>query len=252
MTEQLHWFFSYQVPAEQRFVPFQSAHFAYMIVGVFAIAGLAVLVNKSNRYRADVIIRCCAVGLFAFYFLRSYMFYRYYANFHFLDLLPIHLCIVSGFVLPITVFLKNRLMWNLSYSVLMPGALVAIITPESTLSYYHAYGWMPMVFFVWHLLVVAIPVMQVASGELVPDIREFPKVLLILCVYAIFVYILNKQLDTNFLYLNGAARGTLLEVFEKWLGNPGYIIPMALLVFFVCFMMFVPWYLKGKKNRKYN
>ncbi|MCL2718623.1 MAG: YwaF family protein [Lachnospiraceae bacterium] len=249
MAEQLHWFLSHSVPVEQRFAPFKTAHFVYMIAGVIIITGLAIFINKSNQYRADLVIRCLAVSLFVFYFLRAYMFYRYYANFHFLDLVPLHLCIISGFVLPVTVFMKNKLMWNLSYSVLMPGALVAIITPENTLNFYHAYGWMPMVFFVWHLLVVAIPVMQVASGELVPDIKEFPKVLMILCGYALFVYIMNKQLNTNYLYLNGAARGTVLEVFQDWLGNPGYIIPMALLVFLVCFMMFVPWYLKGKKTK---
>ena len=248
MNEQLHWFFSYNVPLEQRFAPFHSAHFVYIIVGILAIIGLAIFINKSNQYRAQFVIRVCAMGLFIFYFLRAYMFYRYYANFHFLDLVPLHLCIISGFVLPVTVFLKNKLMWNLSYSVLMPGALVAIITPENTLNYYHAYGWMPMIFFIWHLLVVAIPIMQIASGELIPDIREFPKVLLILCGYAIFVYVLNKQLGTNYLYLNGPARGTALEIFYNWFGNPGYIIPLALLVFLICFMMFVPWYLKSKKK----
>ena len=246
--EQLHWFLSYNIPIEQRFAPFKSAHFVYMIAGLVIIALLAFIVRRANQYRAELIIRSLAISLFLFYFLRAYMFYRYFANFHFLDIVPLHLCIVSAFVLPVTVFIKNKLMWNFSYSVLMPGALMAIITPEDTLNFYHSYGWMPMVFFVWHILVVAIPIMQLASGELVPDIKEYPKVLAILCGYALFVYILNKQLNTNYLYLNRAARGTLLEVFEDWLGNPGYIIPMALLVFLVCFLMFLPWYFKTRKK----
>jgi hypothetical integral membrane protein (TIGR02206 family) len=248
MTE--HWFISDNIPAEQRFGVFSSSHFIYMIVGALVIIGLAIFINKSNQYRAELIIRICAVSLFVFYFLRAYMFYRYFANFSFLDIVPLHLCIVSGFVLPATVFLKNKLMWNLAYGVLMPGAIVAIVTPEIVLSYYHAFGWMPLVFFVWHLLVVAIPIFQVASSELVPDIRKYPQILLILCVYALLIFILNKQLGTNYLYLNGAARGTVLEIFHDWLGNPGYIIPMALLTFFVSFMMFVPWYAKERKKAK--
>ncbi|MCL2253171.1 MAG: TIGR02206 family membrane protein [Lachnospiraceae bacterium] len=249
MAERYNWFFTHNVPIEQRFAAFGTAHFIYMIFGVIAIVGLVFIVKRSNQYRGERIIKGIAIGLFIFYFLRAYMFYRYYANFNFLDLLPLHLCIISGFILPLTVFMKNKLMWNLSYAVLMPGAVIAIITPEDTLNYYHSFGWMPLVFFVWHFIVVAIPILKVASGEFRPDIREYPKVLMILCGYAIFIFILNKQLNTNYLYLNGAARGTLLEVFEKWLGNPGYIIPMALLVFFVSFMMYVPWrYVKNKSK----
>jgi hypothetical integral membrane protein (TIGR02206 family) len=248
MTE--HWFFTSNIPIEQRFAAFTWPHFIYMIVGAAVITGVAIFINKSNKYRAELIIRICAISLFAFYFLRAYMFYRYFSNFSFLDIVPLHLCIISGFVLPVTVFLKNKLMWNLSYAVLMPGAIVAIITPENVLDYYHAYGWMPLVFFVWHLLVVAIPIFQVASGELLPDIRKYPQILLILCAYALFVYILNGQLGTNYLYLNNPARGTVLEVFENWFGNPGYVIPMVLLVFFVSFMMFVPWYVKERKKVK--
>jgi uncharacterized membrane protein YwaF len=178
------------------------------------------------------------------------MFYRYYSNFHFLDIAPLHLCIISGFVLPVTVFLKNKLLWNFSYGVLMPGALVAIIMPENILSWYHAFGWMPLVFYIWHFLVVAIPIMQVASGELYPDIRKYPQVLLIICTYALGIFILNKQLGTNYLYLNAPARGTVLELFAEWLGNPGYLIPLVLSVFFVSFMMFVPWYFKERKKNK--
>ena len=248
MNNELHWFLSYHIPEEQRFAPFDTAHFVYLFGGIFLIIALALIVRKVDKKRAELIIRISAVGLLLFYFVRAYLFANYFWNYHFLDLVPLHLCIVSGFVLPLTVFTKNKLLWNLSYSVLMPGAFVAIITPENTLNFYHAYGWMPLVFFLWHVLVVAIPVMQVASGELIPDMKTFPKVLLVLAGYAVFVYIFNRQMNTNFLYLNRAARGTALEVFENWLGNPGYLIPMVLLVVFVCFLMFVPWYLMERRR----
>lgn len=248
MAEQVHWFLSYNVPLEQRFRAFQTAHFIYMIAGTTAIIAAALIIRKYNQHRTQQIIKGCAIFLFIFYFLRAYMFYRYFANFHFLDLLPLHLCIISAFVIPLTVILKNKLMWSLAYSVLMPGAIIAIVTPEMTLNRYHAFGWMPLIFFIWHFLVAAIPIMQVASGDYKPNIRDYPKVLLILCGYAIFIFVLNKQLNTNYLYLNYAARGTVLEIFDKWLGNPGYIIPLAVLVFLVCFLMFLPWYIKEKKD----
>ncbi len=248
MNDNLNWFLSNSVEAKYRFASFSLPHFIYMVLGVAAIAGMAWYVKRCSLERAEKTIKVISIILLVFYFLRAYMFYRYYENFELLDIAPLHLCIISGFVLPATVFTKNKLLWNLSYSVLMPGALVAIITPEVTLTRYHAFGWMPLIFFIWHFLVVMIPILQIASGELIPDIRQFSKVTLLLCGYALFIFILNKRLDTNYLYLNGAAKGTVLEIFENWLGNPGYIIPMAILVLLASFLMFLPWVLKRDKS----
>lgn len=247
-----NWFVSSHVEAEWRFQAFGLPHFLYFIFGILIIAALAFYVRRYGQYRGAAVIRGCSLALFIFYFFRAYMFYQYYESFELLDIAPLHLCIISGFILPITVFTKNRLLWNLSYGVLMPGALAAILTPEVTLSGYHAFGWMPLIFFMWHFLVVLIPVLQLVSGELVPDYRFYPKIVFILALYALFIFILNKQLKTNYLYLNGAAKGTVLELFEGWLGNPGYIIPMALLVLLVSFLMFMPWVKKVSEASQFS
>ncbi len=250
MNDNLNWFLSNNVEAEYRFASFTFSHFIYIILGVAAIVCMAWYVKKCSADRAKKTIKVISIVLLVFYFLRAYMFYRYYENFELLDIAPLHLCIISGFVLPVTVFTRNKLLWNLSYSVLMPGALIAIITPEVTLTRYHAFGWMPLIFFAWHFLVVMIPILQIASGELVPEIRQYPKVTMLLCAYALFIFILNKMLDTNYLYLNGAAKGTVLELFENWLGNPGYIIPMAALVLAASFLMYLPWVKKARQIRE--
>lgn len=242
MKNNLNWFLSDHVEAISRFKNFSPQHFIYMALGIMIIIILAKYVKKCPRYLAERIIKGSSIFLLLFYFLRAYMFYRYFENFELLDIVPLHLCIISGFVLPITVFSKSKLLWNFSYGILMPGAAAAIAMPESTLTFYHAFGWMPLIFFSWHFLVVMIPILQVASRRLLPDLGQYPKVLTLLGAYALLVFILNKVLDTNFLYLNGAARGTVLEVFEQWLGNPGYIIPMALLAAVISFLLFVPWH----------
>ncbi len=243
-----NWFLSNRVEAPVSFASFSWQHYVYFVLGLVAIIVMAWIVKRSEEEKADKIIKIVSIVLFAFYFIRAYMFYKYYENFQLVDILPLHLCIISGFILPITVFSKSRLLWNLSYSILMPGALVAIITPEATLTRYHAFGWMPLVFFVWHFLVVMIPILQIAAGKLIPDVRLYPKIVVLLSVYAVIIFILNKRLDTNYLYLNGAARGTVLEPFQNWLGNPGYILPMAVLVLFVCFLMFLPWIKRQKQK----
>ena len=246
MPEQSHWFVSYTLPEGQRFSSFGTAHFIYMAIGAIALVALALLARKLERPRAGRVIKAGSIVLIVLYVFRAYMYYRYYPGFSFLDILPLHLCILSVIILPVAVYTENAFLGNVSYAVLMPGALFAILTPETVLGYFHAFGWMPLIFYVWHFLVAAIPLMLVSSGKLIPDIRKYPPIILSLSGYALIIYCFNKQLNTNFMFLNKPAKGTIIWLFGEWLGNPGYIILLALLAFFLIFLMFVPWWLRGR------
>ena len=250
MLEQSHWFVSYTLPEEQCFVSFGTAHFIYMAMGVTALVALALLARKLERPLAERVIKAASIVLIVLYVFRAYMYYRYYPGFSFLDILPLHLCILSVLILPAAVYTENAFLGNVSYAVLLPGALMAILTPETVLGYFHAFGWMPLVFYVWHFLVAAIPLMLVSSGKLRPDIRKYPPIILSLSGYALIIYIFNQQLNTNFMFLNKPARGTIIWLFGEWLGNPGYIIALALMAFFIIFLMFAPWWVGGKVRKR--
>ncbi|MDR2546229.1 MAG: TIGR02206 family membrane protein [Lachnospiraceae bacterium] len=249
MIERSHWFFSHQLPVEQRFASFSLPHLYYIIAGIVVVIVLSIIIKRLSREQAMRFIRVGAIGLLAFYFIRSYLFYLLLPNYTYLDIVPLHLCVISGFVIPLAVFSRNKLLLNISYAILMPGAMMAIITPDRPLTLYHPFGWMPLVYFLWHFWVVALPVLLVVSGELVPDIRKYPLSILSLCGYATFVYLFNTKMNTNYLFINRPARGTLLEPLNEIFGNPGYLIPLALITFTVILLMFIPWWIKAKKAK---
>ena len=41
-----------------------------------------------------------------------------------------------------------------------------------------------------------------------------------------------------------------MEPFYKWLGNPGFIAPLLIVLFFVLFMMYLPWIIIDKRAER--
>ena len=99
--------------------------------------------------------------------------------------------------------------------------------------------------FVVHGLIIAYPVMIMSSGEFFPDYKRLPKCFMILINIAIPIYFFNKIFDTNFLFINTPSDGSPLVALETWLGNPGYILGMFVLVFICWGILYTPVLIKN-------
>jgi uncharacterized membrane protein YwaF len=147
--------------------------------------------------------------------------------------------------MPAAVISKNKTVNNYCYSVLLPGAIIAMLTPADMFWDYFYLGWFPLFFFIWHFIIAIIPILSIKAGIYRPDIREFPKMIVISLAYMAIIYPLNKLLNTNFLFINTPSRGSLLETYYGWLGNPGYIVPTFITFAAVVFLMYIPWVVCG-------
>jgi hypothetical integral membrane protein (TIGR02206 family) len=164
--------------------------------------------------------------------------------------LPLHLCSIN-MVLCLWHCIKpceaNK---QLLYGVCLPCAIAAVLLP----------GWARVPAFTtaqaingftFHLLLIAYPLMLLVSGEVRPRMRYLPACLGYIAAIAAVIYPLNKVLDTNFMFLDNAADAFPLTVFEAQLGDPGYILPLALIVIAVDFLVFLPWpFINRKRDAK--
>lgn len=131
--------------------------------------------------------------------------------------LPLHLCSVNLFLIAWRAFRPSRTLDNFLYVACIPGALAALLFPSWTAlpptSLMHIHS------FTFHILLVCYPVMLLAGGDIRPDVKTLPKVLLLLACLAGVAAIVNAILDTNYMYLAEAEKGNPLYWFEKNMGN---------------------------------
>jgi len=92
------------------------------------------------------------------------------------------------------------------------------------------------------------------GGKIKPGARRLPYCFLFLVAISVPIYFFDKRIDANFLFLNWPSPGSPLVWFEKWLGNPGYIlgyIPMAAVVWTTLYLpveLKRRWETKGKRK----
>ena len=238
------------VPDEIKFRTFSFPHFVYIAVIVLAIYFAARYIRKIPQEKAEKIIKVLALSLIVIYFYRFYMFRKYDYKYDFIDNLPFHLCIINQFVIPYAVFRKNRVLLNLSYCIGAPAAAIAILTPSELYKDYFYLSWYAIFFFLLHFLIVLLPILCINAKIFRPDYKLMPKACGVFLGFTAFVYGLNKLLNANFMFINIPEPGTLMEPFYKWLGNPGFIAPLLIVLFFVLFMMYLPWIIIDKRAER--
>ena len=80
--------------------------------------------------------------------------------------------------------------------------------------------------------------MALTSGRLKPDIRQIPKMTVIMYALAVPIYFLNKRWDTNFMFINTPSPGSPLVPLYNIFGD-GYVIAAAVLVVLVWIILFI-------------
>ena len=143
-------------------------------------------------------------------------------------------------------FKKNMLLKEFSYSLSMPSTFAAILTP----------GWFYPFFNIQYLnsalshsLMVLIPILLVWGDGFRPDYRRLPKCFLLLLSFAAIAAYADIKLDTNYMFLCYASPDSPMQIFENWVGYPGYIFMEIGLILVIWTILYLPFIIKGNKQK---
>ena len=163
--------------------------------------------------------------------------------------LPLDLCGLAMFAELLWALRRGRLLGELCYGLFLPGAVMALIFPNWTPL--PAWNLLYLRSFLLHGLLVAQPVLAVAAGDLRPDARNLPKCLGIALALCVPVYAVDKALDQNFFFLNTPSPGSPLELFAAWLGEPGYLLGLPVMLALVWLLLYgVPGLVRSLYRKK--
>jgi len=159
-----------------------------------------------------------------------------------------HLCGMAIYNSLLNAHRPGKIKQELLYSLCMPGTLSALLFPAW--SAYPAISLICIQNFLQHGLLMIYPIMLFSGKNIRPDYRVLPKCLLFLAVISPPIYVFNKVFDTNFLFINYPSPGSPLVLFDKWFGNPGYILGILMLIIVVWAFLYIPIIItnKGKMN----
>lgn len=142
--------------------------------------------------------------------------------------LPLHLCSMSIYLCFFHALTGQPGLGQFLYAFTLPGAVFALLFPDWAGQ--PLFSFITVSSFLLHFLLVLYPLMQVAAGEIRPELRRLPGCIGRMLLLALPVYVLNKLWNTNYMFLNLPPEGSPLALFA-FLGSPGYLlgyIPLAL------------------------
>ncbi len=162
------------------------------------------------------------------------------------EMMPLHMCSINIFVCLWYVIHPNKLAGNILYALCLPGAVIALFSPT----------WLALpitnLFHILsealHILLTLFPVLLLGGGFR-PEPRMLPKVFLCLLGACTVIYPLNKALGTNFFFLNDPDGNIITKVCSSIFGERFYIVGMVIILAVMWVVLYLPWWLKGRKQK---
>lgn len=153
--------------------------------------------------------------------------------------LSLNLCSMAIICSVFLLINKNQTLYEIVYYWGIAGAFQAILTPDLSGFWFPHFRFFQ--FFLAHGILIIVPIYLTLIEGFRPRQCSVLKVFFLTNVYALFVYIINKLLNTNYLYiLHKPISGSLLDYFGPW---PVYIIGLEISAILLFSLVYSPFYI---------
>jgi hypothetical integral membrane protein (TIGR02206 family) len=153
--------------------------------------------------------------------------------------LPFHLCAVAIWLGGVMLVTKNYRIYEFAYLLGLPGALQALITPDAG-----PYGFPHFRFFqaqVSHGAIITSAVYMTTVEGFRPMPSSIVRVLLIGNLYMLIVFLINRAIGSNYMYVNGKPKtASLLDVLPAW---PWYLIHIEVIGAVMALLLYLPFFM---------
>lgn len=237
-------FFDFSIgPEAEGFGLFSAVHGIYLAVAALSALLLCLIYRRLDAEKRRGLRLMIASSALALELLRAVLLMI--SGNYTIGRLPLHLCAMAVYLSFFHALRGGRLTGQFLYAFCMPGALAALLFPDW--SDYPALRFMTVCSFALHILVFCTILMQVAGGDIRPDVKRLPQCLGIMLAIAIPVYVFDILTNTNYLFLNWPSPDSPLELFA-FLGRPGYLLGYIPLIAGVWLILYLPFVLSNKKS----
>ena len=244
----LQYFFSYDadIPAGLAVENFSATHLAWLaVIVLLMIMAILTYRRKSERTRKKL-LRGAALAIVALELVRT-VWLLAVVHYELSRHLPLHLCGVMILVEFLAVFSNKRFFKEFAYAAGLPGAFMALVTPEP--SGYPLWNIQYLQSIVIHALLALVPLCMVVGDGFRPSLRMLPRNLAALIGLTAVCFGMNFLLDSNYMFVRFAPADTPIALFEQWVGWPGYIGLLLATVFAFWLLMYLPWAVSARRKR---
>lgn len=237
--------------------PFNPIFFSLLLLTALLIVLVSLFFRKKTETQKKLfLVVLCAVNIIVFFvykgFLsadREFLVISGIEAFNWFSELPLHLCNINMFLIPIGVVYNKRSILGFSFLTAPLGAFMALIFPDLAFTGYSIALPRVLGYYITHLLIFACGILIASLGFYKPSAKDFPRITLTFLAVAFTAHIINTVLRAtvcpfaNYFYTYGSDI-SILKMFWKFIPIPFlYELPALIILFsymgVICFLFYL-------------
>lgn len=224
------WFYDPDLPFEM----WDQIHLITLLIMLILLVVVYIFRRHFRPYRRTIYISL------AFLFLLSRLsldfWYIYTGHWKLSSSLPLELCSISSFLCALMLLTRHKFLVEVLYFIALSGSLQALVTPEL---YFGFPQYRYLQFFLDHFLLLLSPLLMIWLEDVKIKAFSIIKAWLFLNGLALLVYMLNKLLQANYMYL--MYKPSTPSLMDYLGDHPYYLLSLeviALVLFSVLYLFF--------------
>lgn len=237
----IEYFFAYwpSIPQEKVFHYFDLTHLCAIAVVSILLFWLVNMVRKLSAMRVERILRGAAI-LLPLVEITRIIWVFCAGDTQLVKLLPLHLCGMQIFYIPLAVFTKSLALKEFVCSTSLLGGIAAILSPSGIAETYPFFHFQTLQSITLHMILIFVPLVMIYCQGFHPNIRNMPKVMCFLTATAVPAAVVDYFWGENYMFLLEPPLGTpLVDIFEKY-GHGFYLIVLFLMMCLAIFLTYLP------------
>lgn len=158
--------------------------------------------------------------------------------------LPLYLCRIMAFLIPVLMFVKSQKLFAILYFSILAGTLNAILTPDIDYGFPHWSFWL---YWLLHAGLVLAILFQVFVYKYRPKHSDIWLSFIFLNVYLVLVHSTNYLLESNYSYtMHKPPNPSILDFFGPW---PVYLLVIQFIGVALFYLAYLPFVLQRADSK---
>lgn len=215
---------------------FGRQHIVAMVLIVLCLSWLIRKMRTMPKQKQDFILKVAAI-LVPLTELSHALWLLIGCGQSWVKVLPLHLCGMQVFFIPLAVFTNKRYIKEYVYCTSLLGGVMAILFMSGIASNYPFMHFQTIQSLLYHALLIFVPLVFVLVQDFKPQTKNLKYVVYQFFGVVFLAGIIDFRYNENYLFLNRAPEGTPLVFVEQVFGKSAYLLLTLILGIWVCYRM---------------
>ena len=220
---------------------FNFIYFLILFIIALSIVFISIFFKNKNQKQKDILM--ISLGIFNILFFLVYKICLSQDDYEFIiwKELPLQLCNINMFIIPLAVIFKNKYLVSFGFYVAPLAAIMAITFPELAFTNNSIFLMRNIGFYGTHSIIVIMGIMLFPLGYIKPNVKDVISLIIPTIILSLFAFLINIMfyaltgVETNYFFTMHTSDISLLNLFYKLIPvKYVYLIPaLGILVTYV-------------------